>query len=68
MTVLADVKMKHMVINLAAKCVHDTHKARAARLRNTIIQDDSSLSIWSKLAKKSELLYRYWYHVVLEIA
>jgi hypothetical protein len=51
MTVLADVKMKHMVINLAAKCVHDTHKARAARLRNTIIQDDSSLSIWSKLAK-----------------
>jgi hypothetical protein len=55
MIVFAHVKMDHMVVNLAAKCVYNAHEACAASFGHTVVEDDCSFSTWCKLRKVSEI-------------
>ena len=51
MIVFADIQMNHMVVNLCAKCIDNTHEACAASFWYAVVEDKSFLSTWCQLRK-----------------
>lgn len=49
MTVFAHVKMDHIIIKFAAKCVNNTHKTCAACFRYTVVEHDCLVFSWCTL-------------------